>query len=62
MLLNFLARKRTSMKKDEIFQQVKAGEISLNDAREALGYERVDHTLMNTKLTNSELLKRRGQL
>jgi hypothetical protein len=50
------------MKKDELFQEVKACKISLNDAREALGQERVDHPLMNTKLSNAELLARKGKL
>jgi hypothetical protein len=62
MLLNILKKGRTSMTKDELFQEVKAGKISINDAREALGLERVDHPLMDTKMTNKELLERRGQL
>jgi hypothetical protein len=44
------------MKKDQLFQDVKTGKISINDAREALGHERVNHPLMNTKMTNQELL------
>jgi hypothetical protein len=50
------------MKKDELFQEVKNRKISINDAREALGLKRVDHPLMETKLTNAELLARKGQL
>jgi hypothetical protein len=50
------------MTKDELFQEVKAGKISLNDARESMGLTRVDHPLMNTKLTNAELLASKGQL
>lgn len=50
------------MKKDELFQKVKTGEISLNAAREALGLEKVDHPLMETTLTNAELIARKGQL
>ncbi len=49
------------MKKDELFQEVKAGKMSLNDAREALGFERVDHPLMDTKNTNAKLLARKVQ-
>jgi hypothetical protein len=60
MLLNILTKERTSMEKDELMQKVKTSEISLNDAREALGHERVHHPLMNTKLTNAELLARKG--
>ncbi|WP_416729239.1 hypothetical protein [Fictibacillus sp. JL2B1089] len=47
------------MKKDELFQEVKTRKISINDAREKLGFERVDHPLMDTKLTNAELLVRK---
>jgi hypothetical protein len=62
MLLNFLVKGRTSMTKDKLFQEVKTRKISLNDAREALGHERVDHPLMDTKTTNAELLARKGKL
>jgi hypothetical protein len=48
------------MKKDELFQEVKAGKISINDAREEMGLTRVDHPLMNTRMTNKELLEKRG--
>jgi hypothetical protein len=54
--------RRSSMKKDELMQKVKAGAISLNDARATLGHERVDHPLLDTKFTNAELLERKGQL
>jgi hypothetical protein len=57
MLLSILAKGRTSMKKDELFQEVKAGKISLKDFPEALGHERVDHLLIDTKMTNEELLQ-----
>lgn len=50
------------MKKDELFQEVKTRKISINDAREKLGLERIDHPLMNSKLTNAELLARKGRL
>jgi hypothetical protein len=50
------------MKKDELFQEVKTRKISINDAREKLGHERVNHPLMDTKLTNAELLARKGQV
>jgi hypothetical protein len=56
MLLNFLAKERTSMKKDELFKLVKSGKITINNARESLGLEKVDHPLMNTTKTNAELL------
>jgi hypothetical protein len=57
MLLNTLAKKRTCITKDELMQKVKACEISLSDVSEALGHERVDHRLMDTKQTNQELLQ-----
>lgn len=50
------------MKKDELFQEVKTRKISINDAREKLGLERVNHPLMNSKLTNTELLARKERL
>jgi hypothetical protein len=45
------------MSKDELFQKVKAGEISINEAREKLGLEKVNHPLLNATKTNTELLK-----
>lgn len=62
MLLSILKEEWTSMKKDEHFQDVKTGKISINDAREKLGLKRVNHPLMETKLTNAELLARKGRL
>lgn len=53
MLLNTLAKKRTSITKDGLMQKVKAGEISLSNVRETLGHERVNHP----KKTNQELLQ-----
>jgi predicted Zn-ribbon and HTH transcriptional regulator len=44
------------MTKEELYQQVKAGKISINDVREKLGHERVENPLMNTTKTNQELL------
>lgn len=49
-------RGRVKMTKEELHQQVKAGKISINDAREKLGHGKVDHPLMNTTKTNRELL------
>jgi hypothetical protein len=62
MLLSILKEEWTSMKKDELFQEVKTRKISINDAREALGLKRVGHPLMDTKLTNAELLARKGRV
>lgn len=47
------------MKKDELFQEVKTRKISINDVREKLGLERVNHPLMDSKLTNKELLQQK---
>lgn len=49
------------MLKEELMQKVKKGEISLNDVREALGFTRVDHPLMDCKFTNGELLAKTGE-
>jgi hypothetical protein len=57
MLLNFLTKERTGMKKDELFKLVKEKRITINDARESLGLEKVDHPLMNTTKTNADLIK-----
>ncbi len=47
------------MSKEELYQQLKERKISINDVREKLGHERVEHPLMNTTKTNQELLLER---
>lgn len=61
-ILNRLTSIEFVASKEELYQDVKAGKISLNDAREKLGLERIYHPLMDSKLTNAELLSRKGRL